>query len=182
MRTNTLLCFILSFATSASMACQPLSQEAWEDSPKRVKSNFDSAQFVVVAQVVDVRKASVAPDPDSTFKVEVERATFRVERSFKGRLKPGETFLIDSGISSCGRGVMDKNLISFVPNTKARSANDYPKRWLIYYSSSPAMPGGGPQLQFEITSSPRSRPAHSASYDIDLLMRSASLWSGARKH
>ena len=168
------LCLMFCFAASNSMACQPLDPKFWEASPARVKSNFDGAQFVVIANIVDVRKASVAPNPDTDFVFEVERATFRVEHSFKGTQRPGDTFTVDSGMSSCARGVSDKQRFA---NKSLSSKSDYTKRWLIYYTPAPQMPRPGPQLPpFEITDSPLSIPAGLASYDIDVLLRSSNKW------
>lgn len=174
MRT-LLLCVMFSLVTSASMACQPLDPKLLEATPARVRSNFDGAQFVVIGDVIDVREATVAPDPDSAFAFKVEHATFRVERSFKGKLRPGETFTVDSGFSSCGKGVLDRHRFA---NKRSSPKAHYAKRWLIYYTPSSQMPRPGPQLPpFEITYSPLSRPVELATYDIDLLMRSASDWA-----
>jgi hypothetical protein len=178
MRSPNLLFFVLCFVSSASMACMPLRAEFWKETESRVKSNFDGAQFVVVAEVMDVRKVPVTIGPGD-FKVVAERASFRVERAFKGHLKRGDTFNVDSGITSCGRGVMDASFIPFIPGAKAPPTPAYPKRWLIYYTPPPVTPGPGPQLPpFEITSSPLSRPANLATYDIDVLKERAGAWSG----
>jgi hypothetical protein len=171
---------VLCFMASASMACQPLGSALWKDSPERVKSNFDGALFVVTARVIDIRNASVLSHPDSASKFDVERATFRVERVFKGTLKPGDTFKVDSGISSCARGVSHQHRFAAVPNERSPAASTSTERWLIYYTPPPPMPRPGPQLPpFEITDSPLSRPAQIAAYDIDILMRFARGWTGA---
>lgn len=163
------------FVTSPLMACQPLDQKFWAATPARVKSNFDGAQFVVIGHVIDVREASIAINHDSDFVFKVERATFRVERSFKGKLKPGETFTVDSGFSSCGKGILDKNRFG---NKRLLPKSKYAKRWLIYYTPPPQIADSGPQLApFEITDSPLSMPVQMASYDIDLLTRSAGDWT-----
>lgn len=170
-----LICFMFCFVTLPLMACQPLDQKFWEATPARVKSNFDGAKFVVIGHVIDVREASVAPNPDSGFVFKVERATFRVERSFKGKLRPGETFAVDSGFSSCGTGVLDKNRFA---NKRSSPKSQYTKRWLIYFTPPPQMPRPGPQLPpFEITYSPLSMRVEMASYDIDLIARSARNWT-----
>ena len=164
-------------ASSGVMACGPIAPEFWEDSPKRVKSNFDNADFVVVALVSDVRKVSV-PDktfPDFTFVV--ERARFRVERAFKGKLKPGDTFTIESGKSSCARGVLSAEWVPPTSGEKLPRA-EYPKRWLIYYTSTPFMPDSPVQPPaFEISVSRRSMPVDYASYDLELLKKFAGSWT-----
>jgi hypothetical protein len=165
-----ILCFILSFTSTVAMGCQPLEPKFWEESAKRVKSNFDGAQFVVTADVIKLEKVSVQVSRESDFRTEVERGTFRVARAFKGKLKPGDTFNVDSGVSSCGRSILDDQWVPFIPGKRRPRNQPYPKRWLIYYTPPPVVQGPGPQLpSFEITSSPLSRPANWAKYDIDLL-------------
>ena len=169
---------MLCFTSTASMACQPLDPKFWEASAKRVKSNFDDAQFVVTADVIDVKKVSVESPAGSDFWTEVKRARFRVVHTFKGSLKPGDTFQVHSGFSFCARGVLDSEWTPLRPHNSA-----YPKRWLIYFTPSPVLPGPGPQPPpFEITGSPLSRPASLATYDIDVLKSSAGKWRGGIKH
>lgn len=126
---------------------------------------------MVIADVIDVKKVEVRASPEYDFEQEVERATFRVVRAFKGGLQPGKTFYIDSGISSCGRGVLHDDWVVFVPGRKSIPDSARPKRWLIYYTQ-PAVTGTLPAYPaFEITASTLSRPAAYASYDIELLER-----------
>lgn len=158
-----------------ALACQPLGYEAWENSQTRVKSNFDAAQFVVSADVIDVQRLSVPDHIGSSFKFQVERVTFRIKRVFKGLMRPGATFTIDSGKSSCGRSVIEGQSIASTWTRKPRVVQDYPKRWLIYYTPPPVMPGPMQLPPFEITSSPLSRPEQSASYDISVLEALAAL-------
>jgi hypothetical protein len=86
----TRLAIAMLFATSLnSLACQPI-LKVEEPSLNEAKRNFDEATFVVIAEVVGVQTLTRV----STFDIEfpVERATFRVERAFKGALKSGATF------------------------------------------------------------------------------------------
>ena len=177
MRAFILAAFLSCSASSGVMACGPVAPEFWEDSPKRVKSNFDSAEFVVVALVSDVRNVSV---PDKTFphfSSIVERAKFRVERSYKGKLKPGDTFTIESGKTVCGRGVLSAE---WVPPTSGEESPraEYPKRWLIYYTPTPFMPDSPVQPPaFEISVSRQTMPVDYASYDLELLKKFAGSWA-----
>lgn len=164
-----LLCatFMLG-AAQAAQACQPLSQEFWAETPQRVKANFDGAQFVVVATVIDVKMVNEAKPPYPDFKMKFERATFRVDRAFKGRLRQGDTFKIESGISSCRRGVLHTDWSLTVPGTK--TPPDYPKQWMIYYTAYPHIDNSPIQPpDFEITASPLGRPIGQASYDLSIL-------------
>jgi hypothetical protein len=178
MQIPKILCAILCLTSTVAMGCQPSDPEFWEDSAKRVKSNFEGAQFVVVAHVITLEKVWVQASRESNFRREIERATFRVAHRFKGSLKPGDTFKVDSGLSSCSRRIVDAQWVPFIPGKKRAP---YPKRWLIYYTQPPVVPGPGPQFPpFEITSSPLSRPADRAQYDIDVLRASASKWRSGR--
>jgi hypothetical protein len=176
------MCFnMLCLASSVSMACAPLPPADWENSPSRVKANFDAAGFVVSARVIAVKRVMLATDPESDAKTEVERASFRVEHAFKGKLKPGDTFDIESGHSSCARGVLHPQWKASADGKKSLSLPDHPTRWLIYYPPPPMQPMPIPHPPaFEITSSPTSRPLDQASYDIDVLRRHARSWAGAR--
>lgn len=170
MQNLNVLCLMLGFTSTAAIACPPVyAPKVWEESATRVKSNFDGAQFVVTADVINVKKRTM---------LSPERATFRVVHAFKGSLKSGDTFNVDSGITACGRGVLDRDWITLRPRNSA-----YPKRWLIYYTPPPVIEGPGPQLPpFEITTSPLSRPSSWATYDIDVLRRSASIWKAETTH
>lgn len=144
---------------------------AYDDTPRRVRSDFDSARFVVIADVIDVKTMMVRASPEWDFKQEVERATFRVVRGFKGGMRPGATFYVDSGRSSCGRGVLHDDWVVFVPGRKFIPASARPKRWLIYYTRTSEKGAATPYPPFEITASTLSRPAAWAAYDIELLER-----------
>ena len=130
----------------------------------------DEAAFVVVATVIKREDVHEGKPPFPDFKMRFERTTFRVDRSFKGRLKPGDTFVIDSGISSCGAGVADKPAVFADPRQKKKAKKNYPRAWLIYHSGitgdEPPPPKGPP---FEITHSPTSRPVEQAIYDLEVL-------------
>lgn len=167
---RSIIFFFAAFGVlnSVADACQPLPEQYWRNSPNRVKSNFDNAQFVVIATVVSVREVEESSQLDPAFKMNLERAKFRVDRAFKGKLRPGDTFEIDTGRTTCGHGVQDQNWVPQRKNPSDRS--DFPKQWIIYYTShgeitdSPMQPPS-----FEITVSPLSRPAAEADYDLKIL-------------
>lgn len=170
MRSFVFLLTIIPFALQNVIACQPLSDKDWEDSPNRVKTNFDEAQFVVIAKVIDVRTVYQADPSFPDFKMKLERAKFRVERTFKGKFISGDTFVVDSGRSSCSSSVKYHGWIPFIPGKSFRPAKDYPTRWLIYYTATSEMANSTlPQSPFEITVSPLSRPVEAASYDLTIL-------------
>lgn len=167
--SRALGCALLVAATAAT-ACSPLRPEFLAQTPTRVKAQYDAAAFVVVATVIKREDVYEAKPPFPDFKMRFERATFRVDRSFKGRLQPGDTFVIDSGISSCGAGVVDKLLFYVDPRQKKKAQKNYPRTWLIFHSGitgDEPPPTKGPP--FEITHSPTSRPVGQAIYDLEVL-------------
>ena len=170
-------------ATGQVSACQPMGPEAWRESPARVKANFDNAQFVVIAHVAAVRTTwkcsradSSSTSRDSCFD-ETEHAQFRVERVFKGSLKPGDKFDVTSGVTSCGRGVLKDDWWTFDPSIPAGASLRYPRRWLIYYEAPEPGPSGMP---FEISYAPQSMPVAAAPYDLAVLKRFSEKWSRDR--
>jgi hypothetical protein len=150
--------------SQTAVACSMQAAEAWEDTPSRVGKNFDAAEFVVVATVVDVTMLEKAAAAFPDFMMNVEHARFRVDEVFKGKPNPGDIFEIDSGFSSCARGVTHPDRLYVWDRGKTRKIG-YPKQWLIYYISYPPLEGP----EFEITSSPYSRPVGQAMYDLTVL-------------
>lgn len=160
---------LLLFSTSVQ-ACTPYSEKFWEKTSERVKSNFDDAQFVVIANVINITKIPAKIPPG-----QIEQATFRVEKAFKGTLKAGHQFAIESGRTSCALGVQDAGWRVYVPGKGIAEKQEYPKRWLIYYTPIKSMAEEEP-WPFEITSSPLTRPTYQTRYDIDILNRFSKQW------
>jgi hypothetical protein len=152
-------------------ACGPLLERYWAETPERVKANFDEAKFVVVADVIKVtiKPAKILPG-------EIEVATFRVKHSFKGSLKRGNTFIVETGNTSCARGVLDDTWRVSTPPPPGKSLLREPKllnpprEWLLYYT--PASHG----IPFEIEVNPRTRPVRDTAYDLDILQRYSRQW------
>jgi len=168
---NFNLIFLLSFLFSANVqACTPFAEKFWEGTSERVHSNFDGAQFVVIANVINITKI-----PAEILPGEIEQATFRVERVFKGVLKAGEQFTIESGRTSCALGVQDAGWRVYMPGRGTAGKQEYPKRWLIYYTPIKSTAEAEP-WPFEITSSPLTRPTYQAKYDIGVLNRFSRQW------
>lgn len=150
----------------------PLPEEFWENTPDRVKKNFNGAKFVVVAKVikVELKPAEILPG-------ELELATFRVEHSFKGKLKPGSIFTVDSGRTACARGVLDDTWRFSVPGKTPPGKPEYPKRWLIYYTPPVSFQNEPLGLPFEIQDTPLSVPVSQATYDLDVLKQFSRQWA-----
>ncbi|MCD2515735.1 hypothetical protein LQ564_05340 [Massilia sp. G4R7] len=164
-------------ATAGASACQPLPSSAYGESLTKVKSRFDGARFVVLAELTRVEEVMV-PAGDGDFRIEVERATFRVQQAFKGELAKGAAFHVDSGVTACGRGVRHGQWVSFSPGKPTRPRAAPPERWLIYYTPWPAVPGQREPI-FEIDDSTNSQPAQWAAYDLEMLGKHAKGWRTA---
>lgn len=172
MRAGLLLYISLLILHKTATACMPLPEEFWEKTPDRVKKNFNGAKFVVVAKVikVELKPAEILPG-------ELELATFRVEHSFKGKLKLGSTFTVESGRTACARGVLDDTWRFSIPGKSPPGKPEYPKRWLIYYTPPVSFQNEPLGLPFEIQATPLSVPVSQATYDIDVLKRFSRQWA-----
>jgi hypothetical protein len=149
--------------------------KVWTPSLNEVKRNFDDATFVVIAEVVDVRQ--VTRFSTNNIEYPVERATFRVERVFKGASKPGATFHIDTGTSTCGVGVLEWKPPPPSSRNQMRDApHRYPKQWLIYYVA----PTAKHPSEFEIRASSLTQPLSRATFDVHILEKNAKRWASGR--
>jgi len=166
----TSLLVLLPIIFTNVQACTPYSEKFFEETSERVKSNFDGAQFVVIANVINITKI-----PAKILPGEIERATFRVEKAFKGALKAGDQFSIESGRTSCSLGVQDVGWRVYMPGRGIAGKQEYPKRWLIYYPPIKSTAEEEP-WPFEITSSPLTRPTYQVQYDIGVLNRFSRQW------
>lgn len=163
----------------SALACSPPEMKVRTPSLNEVKRNFDDATFVVIADVVDVRE--VTRFSTSNIEYPVERATFRVKRAFKGALKPRATFHIDTGTSTCGRGVLDNQWKPPPPLSNNRTTAEpqrYPKQWLIYYVA----PTAKYPAEFEITDRSYTQPLSWATFDVYILEKNAKQWAGSGEH
>lgn len=151
---------------SSTGACSPSTEMVLAGDSVRIKRQFDAAETVVLARAVEVRAMvyGVAPKP--------ERVDFVVERSFKGRLRPGDKFVVQSEPgNTCARSVYD--FLPMPPRTKnrvpAKRGRAYPMEWLLYI---PPPKAGYP---FEITDDETSSPLEMVSADVPVLERH---WAG----
>lgn len=168
MRSNMLVATLLLLMQLSASACMGSAAPRLQDSTQRVKSDFDSARFVVVARIVHLGKRPAKFPPG-----EVEIVQFRVERTYKGTLKPGDGFMIESGFTSCGLSVRSADWLPVKIGKKKANPSAYPERWLIYYSQAATTDGNA---RFEISWSTETQPLENASYDVRVLKRFAGQW------
>lgn len=157
-----------------ALACSPPEMKVRTPSVNEVKRNFQDATFVVIAEVMDVRE--VTRVSSGHIEYPVERAVFRVKRVFKGAFKPGATFHIDTGHSTCGRCVLENQWKPPPPLSRKgpyAAPQRYPKQWLIYYET----PTVAHPSEFEITDSSRTQPLSRATFDVHVLEKNAKRWA-----
>ena len=115
------------FFTQASFACLPMPQEKFEHTRERVKEKFDSVDSVELMTLLDERWVEVRTYDDSP-PSKVLRATFRVDKVFKGSSKPGDIVIFNSE-STCLRSAVAP---SFVPPGMKMKPHKPSREWIIY--------------------------------------------------
>lgn len=134
------------------LACGPMPPEFHAKTEQRVRERFDSVDSVVLVTLLDVRAVKkIAMDVE----LSGEKTTFRVDRVFKGRSKPGDKLILNQ-YSACTTRVVER---WDGPNGPIVSA----RRWLIYRNESETeMPPNGMTYPIEL-----------ASYDLKVLPKMA---------
>jgi len=135
------------------LACGPLPPEYFANTEKRVPERFDSVDSVVLVTLLDARKVKKI---EMEIELVGERTTFRVDRVFKGRSKPGDMLVLDS-YGTCASTVADW---ADSPAGPVKLS----KQWLIYRNESD---------RTEIRFSDLTRPLNFASYDLKILPKLA---------
>ena len=163
--TRFMQCIAFAAALTAQLAnaCQPLSQDRYDATEKRVRERFDSVDSVELAtlqraDVVKVKEGGI------DFEMEAERAVFRVDRVYKGKSRPGDTLVFTSS-SSCAFSVVGNPRFKTVYDVSRRKPVVPAKQWLIYRRA---------RQKTEITDSDLTRPITQAFTDIAILERMAS--------
>lgn len=151
MKSN--FCAFLALAALAGIAapviaCGPMPPEYYAKTEKRVRERFDSAESVVLVTLLDVRRVKKI---EMEIELEGEKATFRVDRVFKGGSKPGDKLILTQ-YSSCTNWVVEK---WDGPNGPIKVA----RQWLIYRNESDT----------EMPPHDMSQPGNFASYDLKVL-------------
>lgn len=145
----------LVLASCCAAACTPIPDAHWAHTPQRVKERFDSVDSVELVTVIKARQVKKRNPPGRAYNV--EQATFRVERVFKGRSRPGDTLVL-TAYSMCAVSVVNKP--AWMIDGRTLKPAVLPKQWLIYRDSN---------ADTEITESDYTMPIDRASYDLPIL-------------
>ena len=126
---NTVMLFsLIALFAKSTFACSPLPQERFAHTKERVKEKFDSVDSVELMTLIDEKFVKI-PMPGIDWLGETLRATFRVDRVFKGNSKPGDIIVFHSS-STCSRSAVRPN--TFVPPGSKYKIRNHPREWLIY--------------------------------------------------
>lgn len=139
---------VMSVAAAPVLACGPMPPEFYAKTEKRVRERFDSADSVVLVTLLNVRKVSKI---EMEVKLEGEKTTFRVDRVFKGRSRPGDKLILHS-YSTCTTTVVKK---WDGPNGPIKLS----RQWLLYRNDSDT----------EMPPHDMAQPLDVASYDLKVL-------------
>ena len=117
----------LIMATSAVpvRGCGPAAPQNYAKTEKRVRERFDSVDSVVLVTLLNVEHVKKI---EMEIELEGEKSTFRIDRVFKGRLKPGDKLILNT-YSTCANFVVEKWDGPKGPIISLR-------RWLIYRNHS----------------------------------------------
>jgi hypothetical protein len=170
MKTNFVrILFVLTiFVAIPSFACSPIAQDRYAHTKERVKEKFDRVDSVELMTLID-EKFVKKPVFNVKWEVEVLRATFRVDRVFKGNSKPGDIVIFDS-TSTCARSAVRPNV--FVPPGSKIKLRNHPREWLIYRIAAHQTADPYKEPTFfanEIQDSPMTQPINEARDEIKFL-------------
>jgi hypothetical protein len=161
-RITYLVVLFVALAAQQADACQPLPQERYATTEKRVKERFDSVDSV---ELVTLQRADLVKVKEGgiDFGTVAERAVFRVDRVFKGKSRPGDTLVFTSS-SVCAFSVVGNPKFKYVFDVSTGKPVVPEKQWLIYRNA---------KQRTEITESDLTRPINQAFSDIEILERIA---------
>ncbi|MBQ5964037.1 hypothetical protein [Massilia sp. ZL223] len=130
------------------LACGPAAPQDYAKTEKRVRERFNSVDSVVIATLLNVEQVKKI---DMEIELVGEKSTFRIDRVFKGRAKPGDKLILNT-YSTCANYVVEK---WDGPNGPIISS----RRWLIYRN----------QSETQMPRHDLAQPIDIAAYDIKVL-------------
>lgn len=86
------------------LACGPAAPQDYAKTERRVRERFDSVDSVVLVTLLDVGKVK---NMHMGTELVGEKSTFRIDRVFKGRARPGDNLILNT-YSTCATYVVDK--------------------------------------------------------------------------
>jgi len=128
----------LAVFCSQGFACEPCRDLSSE---KRVEEEWNDSDSIIIATVIEVQKFSAICHRKNydgeivRFNIPTERVQFRVDRVFKGNIKPGDRFVTETNLLP-GRCIDAKSVdnnpewLRFSKGHEARP--EIFKQWLIY--------------------------------------------------
>lgn len=129
--SRSIALILMTFGPTLSLACQPCPDISDED---RINAAWKESEAIFVATVVKIEKlvlrdAVVKDVFGKPFETPAERVTFRVERVFKGNIKPNDRYITKTNVSngSCGKSASPDAAWFPIGSTEEMS-----KQWLIY--------------------------------------------------
>ena len=146
-------------ASQSALACTPPPQEIFESTEKRVRERYALADSIELATIVDVQPIS-EPDGDGNTLLKGERVTFRIDRIFKGRAKPGDKIIVES-TGMCDYSVAGNAALKTVWSLEGGVIIP-PRQWLFYRQAN---------SKVAITDRDMARPINQVGFDLQLLER-----------
>jgi hypothetical protein len=128
-------------------------------SHERIKERFDSVDTVVTAQLIQSKKTTVQ-EGGINFDLRAETDTFVVTRSFKGKLRRGDRFVLTTVLGGCSISAV--NDPPWVQGSGVEDPSESMKEWLIYMNS---------KGRTQLTYSEMTRPLGMVAVDLPFLRK-----------
>ena len=141
------------------IGCSPPSNEISESTEKRVRARYALAESIELVTIIDVQMIS-RPDGHGNTLVKGERVTFRVDRIFKGKSKPGDKIIVES-TNMCDYSVVGNAALKTVWSIEGGVIIP-PRQWLFYRPANYKVVIGETDL---------ARPINEVGFDLQLLER-----------
>jgi hypothetical protein len=146
-------------ASQSALACTPPPQEIFASTEKRVRERYALAESIELATIVDVQPIS-EPDEHGNTLLKGERVTFKIDRIFKGRAKPGDKIIVES-TGMCDYSVAGNAALKTNWSLKGGVIIP-PRQWLLYRQAN---------SRIAITDRDMARPINEVGFDLQLLER-----------
>jgi hypothetical protein len=126
---------------------------------KRVRERYAAAESIELVSMINVQPIR-QPDEHGNMLLKGERVTFRVDRVFKGKSKPGERIIVES-TSMCDYSVSGNAALK-VDYSPDGGVILPPRQWLFYRPVNSRVSIGGTDM---------ARPINEVGLDLQLLER-----------